>query len=200
MEQERLEQLKDLLSKYYVCFRDYGPKLCQAVERLAEPVATCSVDVDLQSVSALRDSAPPFAEQLLPDFYAEHMSNVMNRERRKESLERCLHWVRSDLERESRGRRGVENLAKALQESPHFGGEESQLEVHEKLLHLRSMLAFLEMSRVKLHNAANELEPNRYRKVDHPLFKYLEVCVSHKTGRSRENSYCSFCFFLFLRI
>lgn len=175
LEQERLEQLKDLLSKYYVCFRDYGPKLCQAVERLAEPVATCSVDVDLQSVSALRDSAPPFAEQLLPDFYAEHMSNVMNRERRKESLERCLHWVRSDLERESRGRRGVENLAKALQESPHFGGEESQLEVHEKLLHLRSMLAFLEMSRVKLHNAANELEPNRYRKVDHPLFKYLEV-------------------------
>ncbi|XP_057378003.1 LOW QUALITY PROTEIN: uncharacterized protein LOC130699973 [Daphnia carinata] len=175
LEQERLEQLKDLLSKYYICFRDYCPKMCQAVDRLVEPVSTCSVDADLQSVSALRDSAPTFAEQLLPDFYAEHMSNVMNRERRKESLERCLHWVRSDLERESRGRRGVENLAKALQESPHFGGEESQLEVHEKLLHLRSMLAFLEMTRVKLHNSAYELEPVRYRKVDHPLFKYLSV-------------------------
>ncbi|KAK4023465.1 hypothetical protein OUZ56_008873 [Daphnia magna] len=175
LEQERLEQLKDLLSKYYICFRDYCPKLCQAVDRLVEPVSTCSVDADLQSVSSLRDSAPTFAEQLLPDFYAEHMSNVMNRERRKESLERCLHWVRSDLERESRGRRGVENLAKALQESPHFGGEESQLEVHEKLLHLRSMLAFLEMTRVKLHNSAYELEPVRYRKVDHPLFKYLSV-------------------------
>ena len=185
LEQERLEQMKDLLSKYYVCFRDYGPKLCQAVERLAEPVTTCSVDGDLQRVSALRDSAPSYAEQLLPDFYAEHMSNVMNKERRKESLERCLHWVRSDLERESRGRRGVENLAKALQESPHFGGEESQLEVHEKLLHLRSMLAFLEMTRVKLHNSANELEPNRYRKVDHPLFKYLEVCVTQQTPQNR---------------
>ncbi|XP_046454593.1 uncharacterized protein LOC124202314 [Daphnia pulex] len=175
LEQERLEQLKDLLSKYYVCFRDYCPKMCQAVDRLVEPVSTCNIDIDLQSVSSLRDSAPTFAEQLLPDFYAEHMSNVMNRERRKDSLERCLHWVRSDLERESRGRRGVENLAKALQESPHFGGEESQLEVHEKLLHLRSMLAFLEMTRVKLHNSAHELEPIRYRKVDHPLFKYLSV-------------------------
>ena len=193
-----MEQLKDLLSKYYVSLRDYGPKLCQAVERLAEPVANCSVEIDLQNVSSLRDSAPSFGEQLLPDFYAEHMSNVMNRERRKESLERCLHWVRSDLERESRGRRGVENLAKALQESPHFGGEESQLEVHEKLLHLRSMLAFLEMTRVKLHNAANELEPNRYRKVDHPLYKYLEVRLMTGLALEMETSLLFFCLFVLL--
>lgn len=149
------------------------------MERLSPSVESASVEADLQRVSALRESAPSFAEQLLPDFYAEHMSNVMNRERRKESLERCLHWVRSDVERESRGKRGVENLARALQDTPHFGGEESQLEVQEKLLHLRSMLAFLEMSRVKLHNAASELEPTRFRKVEHPLFKYLEVYLTH---------------------
>lgn len=175
LEQERLGQLKELLGKYYVCLRDYCPKVCQAVERLSEPVAGASVESDLHRVEILRDAAPAYGEQILADFYAEHMSNVMNRERRKESLERCLHWVRSDVERESRGRRGVENLAKALQEAPHFGGEESQLEVHEKLVHLRSMLAFFEINRVKLHNACSELEPNRYRKVDHPLFKYLEV-------------------------
>ena len=77
------------------------------------------------------------------------------------------------------GKRGVENLARALQDTPNFGGEESQLEVQEKLLHLRSMLAFLEMTRVKLHNAASELDPARFRKVDHPLFKYLEVLYRH---------------------
>ena len=143
----------------------------------SQPVTTSSVESDLQRVQTLhRDvSTPPFAEQLLPDFYAEHMSNVMNRQRRRESIERCLHWVRSDVERESRGKRGVENLARALQDTPHFGSQESQQEVHQKLMHLRSMLAFLEVTRVKLHNTCSELEPNRFRKVDHPLFKYLEV-------------------------
>lgn len=77
------------------------------------------------------------------------------------------------------GKRGVENLARALSDTPNFGGEESQLEVQEKLLHLRSMLAFLEMTRVKLHNAVSELDPGRYRKVEHPLFKYLEVRSNH---------------------
>ena len=183
LEHERLSHLKDLVSKYHVCLREYGPKLCQSVERLTEPVTSCNVDADLQRVSTLRESAPPYAEQLLPDFYAEHMSNVINRERRKDSLERCLHWVRSDVEREARGKRGVENLARALQDTPTFGGDESQLEVCEKLHHLKSMLAFLEMTKVKLHNALCELEPSRIQKVDHPLFKYLEV-------RSIDLSHC----------
>lgn len=155
--------------------KDYGPKLCQSVGRLAEPVAGCNVEADLQRVTTLRDLTPCYSEQLLPDFYAEHMSNVMNRERRKESLERCLHWIRSDVEKESRGKRGIQNLSRALKDTPNFGGEESKQEVREKLMHIRAMLAFLEMTRVKLHNASSELEPNRIQKVDHPLTKYLEV-------------------------
>ena len=45
------------------------------------------------------------------------------------------------------GRAGVENLAKALQETPKFGGEESQNDVQEKLQHMRSMLTYLEACR-----------------------------------------------------
>lgn len=45
--------------------------------------------------------------------------------------------VRTDLERERRGKQGVENLAKALQETPTFGGEESQQDVNDKLQHVR---------------------------------------------------------------
>ena len=45
------------------------------------------------------------------------------------------------------GRAGVENLAKALQETPKFGGEESQADVAEKLAHMRSMMTYLEASR-----------------------------------------------------
>ncbi len=42
---------------------------------------------------------------------------------------------------------GVENLAKALRETPKFGGEESQQDVSEKLQHMRSMLTYLEACR-----------------------------------------------------
>ena len=54
----------------------------------------------------------------------------------------CLHYSLY-----TKGMGGVENLAKALQETPKFGGEESQQDVQEKLQHMRSMLTFLEASR-----------------------------------------------------
>lgn len=48
--------------------------------------------------------------------------------------------LRTDLERERRGKQGVENLAKALQETPTFGGEESQQDVNDKLQHVSFLL------------------------------------------------------------
>ena len=60
---------------------------------------------------------------------------------------RFLRVVKSDIDRETKGMGGVENLAKALQETPKFGGEESQQDVQEKLQHMRSMLTFLEATR-----------------------------------------------------
>ena len=81
----------------------------------------------------------------------------------------CYLLVQADIERERKGRAGVENLAKALQvlsiifiltglsvydwhhhhhqETPKFGGEESQADVQDKLQHMRSMMTYLEASR-----------------------------------------------------
>ena len=85
----------------------------------------------------------------------------------------CYPLVQADIERERKGRAGVENLAKALQvlsiifiltglsaydwhhcnhhhhhqETPKFGGEESQADVQDKLQHMRSMMTYLEASR-----------------------------------------------------
>ena len=86
-------------------------------------------------------------DQVLPNFYAEDQTNAMNQERRREALAKFLRVIKSDIEREKKGKAGVENLAKALQETPKFGGEESQQEVQEKLQHMRSMLTFLEACR-----------------------------------------------------
>ena len=86
-------------------------------------------------------------QQILPSFYAEDRTNSMNQERRRENLARCLRIIRSDIEREKKGKAGVENLAKALQETPKFGNEDSQQDVYEKLLHMKSMLTYLEATR-----------------------------------------------------
>ena len=85
--------------------------------------------------------------QILPSFYAEDRTNAMNQERRRENLARCLRIIRSDIEREKKGKAGVENLAKALQETPKFGNEDSQQDVLEKLQHMKSMLTYLEAAR-----------------------------------------------------
>ena len=107
-------------------------------------------------------------DQILPSFYAGDTTNAMNAERRRDSLAKCLRVVKSDIEREKKvesrksetvdfntsltlfslkGMAGVENLAKALQETPKFGGEDSQNDVQEKLQHMRSMLTYLEACR-----------------------------------------------------
>lgn len=84
----------------------------------------------------MKGTSQPSQEQLLPDFYAEHVTLAMNRDRRKQSLVKLLQLIRQDLERERRGKQGVENLQRALQQTPNFGAEESQQNVDEKLHHV----------------------------------------------------------------
>ena len=95
------------------------------------------VDVDADSM----------AEQVLPSFYSEDQANAMNMERRRDSLTKFLRVIKSDIEREKKGKAGVENLAKALMETPKFGGDGCQEDVQEKLQHMRSMLTYLEACR-----------------------------------------------------
>lgn len=53
-----------------------------------------------------------------------------------QALVKLLQLIRQDLERERRGKQGVENLARALQQTPTFGSEDSQQNVTEKLHHV----------------------------------------------------------------
>ena len=55
----------------------------QSADRLSEPIQCADVNRDVQTVINVKGSGHNIPEQLLPDFYAEDMTNVMNRERRK---------------------------------------------------------------------------------------------------------------------
>lgn len=109
---------------------------------------------DLSTFVNLRQSSQQVSEQLLPDFYCEHITLAMNRERRKQvsifsnlflqivitlefkALVKLLHLIRQDIERERKSKNGLENLSKAIKQTPNFGAEDSQQSVSEKLYHV----------------------------------------------------------------
>ncbi|KAK7073301.1 hypothetical protein SK128_027063 [Halocaridina rubra] len=173
LEEERLQALKDLIVKYHKNAKEAAPKMVAIAARLDEPVAACDVEKDIQTVISAKGTGENIPEQMLPDFYAEDMNNIMNRDRRREALEKFIQMIKTDLERERRGKQGVENLAKALQETPTFGGEESQQDVNDKLQHMKAMLAYLEAARYKVQCSLDEL--NNRPKMTHPLAKHIEV-------------------------
>nr|CAD7567405.1 unnamed protein product [Timema californicum] len=173
LEEERLQHLKDLASCYLQHLTEMGPKLVQSVERLSEPVQICDVARDIQTVVSIKGTGQPIPEQLLPDFYAEHITLAMNRDRRRQALVKLLQLIRQDLDRERRGKQGVENLARALQQTPTFGAEDSQQNVTEKLHHMRSMLTYLEAARYKVQSALAELDGRS--RGSHPLASHIQV-------------------------
>ena len=95
------------------------PKLRNLTDQLEEPVRLCDTRRDLEAVAVASDGSQQqqegMGEQVLPSFYSEDLVNVMNRERRRESLAKFVGVLKADIERERKGKAGVENLAKALQ-------------------------------------------------------------------------------------
>ncbi|KAL6257330.1 hypothetical protein P5V15_010905 [Pogonomyrmex californicus] len=166
----------ELLNVYDTNFTQFRI-LSQSADRLLTPVRSCNVSQDLEILKNLvrrMDSHDvTTAEQLLPDFYAEHVTLAMNRERRKQALVRVLHLIRQDLERERRGREGLETLHRAFVKTPAFAADESTQNVTDKLHHMRSMLLYLEAARYKVGGTLAEVEGSKRSK--HPLSEHILV-------------------------
>ncbi|KYB27571.1 hypothetical protein TcasGA2_TC013784 [Tribolium castaneum] len=173
LEEERLNHLKTVLTSYLHHSAELGPRLIEASERLKAPVTQAESGKDLSTFINLRQSSQQVSEQLLPDFYCEHITLAMNRERRKQALVKLLHLIRQDIERERKSKNGLENLSKAIKQTPNFGAEDSQQSVSEKLYHMKSMLTYLEGARYKLHNALAELDSKP--RSGHPLAAHITI-------------------------
>ncbi|XP_015601249.1 uncharacterized protein LOC107270605 isoform X2 [Cephus cinctus] len=177
LEEERLSALKDLANVYLAHLQALAPRLQQSADRLSTPVRNCNVSQDVEIlknlIRRLDNNDSSNAEQLLPDFYAEHVTLAMNRERRKQALVRVLHLIRQDLERERRGREGLETLHRAFIKTPAFAADESTQNVTDKLHHMRSMLTYLEAARYKVGGTLAEIEGSQRGK--HPLAEHILV-------------------------
>ncbi|XP_026674604.1 uncharacterized protein LOC108631330 isoform X2 [Ceratina calcarata] len=177
LEEERLSALKDLANVYLAHLQALAPRLQQSADRLATPIRNCNVSQDIEMlknhIRRVESNDGCNAEQLLPDFYAEHVTLAMNRERRKQALVRVLHLIRQDLERERRGREGLETLHRAFVATPAFAADESTQNVTEKLHHMRSMLLYLEAAKYKVGGTLAEVEGSKRGK--HPFAEYILV-------------------------
>lgn len=83
-ENQRLDCLKTCLTTYLKLSTDMNPNINVIVERLTPCVTACNVQKDLTVVSNIRRVSEGPSEQLLPDFYCEHTTLAMNRDRRKQ--------------------------------------------------------------------------------------------------------------------
>lgn len=82
-ENQRLSALKDYVTAYLKLTGNMNPNVEAFVERLKPQVAACNVQKDVAVVKNIRRASEGPSEQLLPDFYCEHTTLAMNRERRK---------------------------------------------------------------------------------------------------------------------
>ncbi|CAH2001676.1 unnamed protein product [Acanthoscelides obtectus] len=173
LEEERLNNLKSVLTSYLHHNNELIPRLIEATDRLKNPVSQADSTKDLATFQNLRHTSQQVSEQLLPDFYCEHITLAMNRERRKQALVKLLHLIRQDIERERKSKNGLENLCKAIKQTPSFGSDDSQQSVSEKLYHMKSMLTYLEGARYKVQSALAELDSRP--RIGHPLAPHITV-------------------------
>ncbi|XP_067639286.1 nostrin isoform X2 [Eurosta solidaginis] len=172
IENQRLVNMKNFIANYSRLTSNMNPILDGLIQRLQPQVDACNVLKDMQVVKNIRRNSEGPSEQLLPDFYCEHTTLAMNRERRKHALIKLLQLVKADLERERRSRNGLKGLSRSL------NNQENQ-NITDKLYHIRSMLTYLEGARFKLHSALLELDHKP--RSSHPLAQHIQV-TRDRTG------------------
>ncbi|XP_023944473.1 nostrin [Bicyclus anynana] len=179
LEEERLTQMKSSADCYLRLTAAVPPQLAEATNALTAPIANANPNVDMRVVRGVRSAPAGASEQLLPDFYCEHTTLAMNRERRKQALLKILQLVKQDIERERKSKHGLEKLSMAIKQTPTFGSDDSQQNVADKLYHMRSMLTYLEAVRHKITSSLAELDSRP--PAQHPLSTHIHV-VRDKQG------------------
>ncbi|KAM3968529.1 nostrin [Aphomia sociella] len=179
LEEERLAQLKTSADCYLRLTAAVPPQLADATNILVSPINNANANVDMRVVRGVRSAPAGASEQLLPDFYCEHTTLAMNRERRKQALMKILQLAKQDIDRERKSKQGLEKLSMAMKQTPTFGNDDSQQNVADKLYHVRSMLTYLEAVRLKISTSLTELD-NR-PPVKHPLATHIQI-VRDKQG------------------
>ncbi|XP_063421676.1 nostrin-like isoform X2 [Mytilus trossulus] len=173
LEEERISKMSEYLNQYNSHMSVMGPKITQCCDRLNEAVVSVDLQGDLRTIVQQKGSGVAASEQILIDCYAEDMQFSMKPERRKNSLQNYLLFIRQSIERERKGREGVEKLVEVYNQRPGFADPETQIETKQRLLQVTYMMNFLEASHFKLANSFASLD--KQQKMEHKFAQYIET-------------------------
>lgn len=163
IEEHRITQMQDMLNRYNSYLSAIGPKLIQSCEKLGQAVEGINVTSDVLRISEMKGKRPNQSEQLLLDYYAEDRSNHMDMGRRRQALEYYVNLLAHELDKERKGREGVERLLDVYKGQPSFGDAGTQEDGYQRLANVNAMLRYLEASHVKigciLADLSNQAKP-----------------------------------------
>uniref|UniRef100_A0A2C9LMQ9 SH3 domain-containing protein n=1 Tax=Biomphalaria glabrata TaxID=6526 RepID=A0A2C9LMQ9_BIOGL len=159
IEEERLKSMQDYLNKYNSHISVLSPKLTQYFDRLNEAVLTVDLQHDLQTIVQQKGvKGPRQPEQILLDCYAEDSQISLDVERRKDALKNYLIHLHQFIEKERKGKEGVQKLVEVYRNKPSFADAETQEDTKQKLEQTTFMLNFLEASHYKINSNLCQLE------------------------------------------
>ncbi|KAK7109856.1 hypothetical protein V1264_013825 [Littorina saxatilis] len=172
IEEERLRSMQEFLNKYNSHISVLAPKLTQAHDRLNEAVISVDLQKDIHTVIAQKGvQAPKLPEQILIDCSAEDTQFSMNMERRKEKLKNYLLFIHQHIEKEKKGKDGVQKLVEVYKDKPNFADAEAQEDTRQRLHGTMFMLNFLEASHFKINKCLCKLEGRALPQ--HPFDQYI---------------------------
>lgn len=173
LEEERISKMSEYLNQYNSHMSVMGPRMTTNCDRLNEAVISVDLQGDLQTVIQQKGTGVLPSEQILLDCYAEDMQFSMKPERRKNFLQNYLLYIRQSIERERKGREGVEKLIEVYNQRPGFADAVTQEETRQRLLQVTYMMNFLEASHYKLANSFAKLDGQQ--KLEHKFAQYIET-------------------------
>lgn len=172
LEEERIAKLNDFLNQYNSHISVLAPKLTQSCEKLHQSVLSVDIAGDIRTVAKQRGSTQYTPEQILIDCYAEDKQFTMKNERRKVALQHYLLQIRQSIEREQKGREGVEKLVEVYRERPNFADQDAQEDARQRLNQVIFMTNFLELNHYKIASFLADLD--KTNKPYHKFAKYIE--------------------------
>ncbi|XP_021368496.1 nostrin-like isoform X2 [Mizuhopecten yessoensis] len=173
LEEERINKMSEYLNQYNSHISVLGPRLTQSCDRLHEAVISVDLQSDLRTIVQQKGSTQTTPEQILLDCYSEDMQFSMKGERRKNCLQNYLLYLRQAIERERKGREGVEKLVEVYKQRPNFADQDAQDDAKQRLSQVTFMMNFLEASHFKMASVLAKLEGQQ--KLTHKFSQYIET-------------------------
>ncbi|XP_078537747.1 nostrin isoform X2 [Lissotriton helveticus] len=160
LEKERIQLLCNILNRYNEHVSKFGETLAMCQQQIDNAISKVDVERDIKNFmeETTISSEENKSEYLLTDYYEEDLTNAIEQERRKQSLNMKLQRLQNDIEKASRDKDGLARMLQAGRENPAFSDAKTQEDTALLLDETKLKLCLLESNFFKISSVLAELE------------------------------------------